>query len=135
MLELWGSPSSDHPHYIRFRHQLFIVLAPRGSLVLGRQQPPRLGQDHPREAPPATDPAAGRNPWRAAKSDARSRVRLSSQAWFLRRQVLVGKVVKVVAPYRPAHCVELAFDHLVAPDLVEPVKGAGELKDAGGSSR
>jgi hypothetical protein len=26
--------------------------APRGRPVLGRQQPPRLNQDHPREAPP-----------------------------------------------------------------------------------
>jgi hypothetical protein len=39
------------------------------------------------------------------------------------------KVVKVVPPYRPAYRVELAVDHLVAPDLVQPVKGADELAD------
>jgi hypothetical protein len=49
----------------------------------------------------------------------------------LRRQVVVGKVVKVVAPYRPAYRIELAVDHLVAPDLVDPMKGAGELANAG----
>jgi hypothetical protein len=41
------------------------------------------------------------------------------------------KVVTVVAPYRPAHCVELAFDHLVASEVVGPVKGSGELANAG----
>jgi hypothetical protein len=49
----------------------------------------------------------------------------------VRRQIIVGEVVQAVAPYRPAYRVELAVDHLVALDLMELVKGAGELADAG----
>jgi hypothetical protein len=49
----------------------------------------------------------------------------------VRRQVVVGKVVQAIASDHPAYRVELAVDHLVAPGLVELVKSAGELADAG----
>jgi hypothetical protein len=43
----------------------------------------------------------------------------------VRRQVVVGKVVQVIAPNHPEYRVELAVDHLVVPDLVELVKWRG----------
>jgi hypothetical protein len=135
MLELWGSPPSNYRHHIRLCHQLLVILAPRGSPLLRRQQPPRLGQDHPREAPPVSDPAAVHVILEiVAAAGAKIRRTLLSQAiepgMILRRQVIVGKVVQVVAPYRPAYGVELAVDQVVFPGLMEPVKGTGEFADA-----
>src|SRR6202158_5872002 len=137
MLELWGSPSSNHPHHIRLRHQLLVVLAPRGSPVLGRQQPPRLGQDHPREAPPVIHPAAVHVILEVvAMAGSKIGCALPGQAIepsvVPRRQVVVSKVVQGVAPYRPAYRVELAFEHLVVPaTVVELMESAGVLADAG----
>jgi hypothetical protein len=136
MLELSGSPSSNYRHHVRLRHQLLVELAPRGSAVLGRQQSPRLGQDHARKAPPV----GNKTPVDVvlevvAVAGGKIGCGLLGKAiepdMVLRRQVIVGKVIQVVASYRPAYRVELAVDHLIAPGLVESVKHTGELADPG----
>jgi len=66
--------------------RFFTVPAPRGGPLLWGQHTPRLGQDHPREAPPVGDAAAVDVVLEvvacsAAKSVAHSWVSWSSQAW------------------------------------------------------
>jgi hypothetical protein len=98
LLTEWNSPSPNHPNYVRLSHQLLIVLAPRGSPGLWRQQALRLGQDHPRKAPPVTHPAAVDVILEViAVADGKIECALLGEAIepsvILRRQVVVGKVV------------------------------------------
>jgi hypothetical protein len=99
--------------------------------------PPRLGQDHPCEAPPVAHPAPVDVILQVvAMAGSKIGCALPGQAIelgvVLRRQVVVSKVVQGVAPYRPAYRVELAFKHLVvSATVVELMESAGVLADAG----
>jgi hypothetical protein len=98
LLTEWSSPSPNHPNYVRLSHQLVIVLAPRGSPCLWRQQAPRLGQDHPCKAPPVTHPASVDVILEViAVADRKHECALLGEAVepsvILRQQVVVGKVV------------------------------------------
>jgi hypothetical protein len=95
----------------------------------------RLGQDHPRKAPPIGDAAAVDVVLEvvallSGEFD-RAFLRLHVEpSMVLRRQVLVGEVIESEAPYRPAHRAELLVDGVVIPELVELMQAASELANA-----
>jgi hypothetical protein len=96
------------------------MLAPRGGPLLRGQHAPRLGQDHPREAPPAGD-AAAVDVVPEVVTLLRGEVdralpgELIEPGMVLSRQVLVGEVVEGEAPYRTANRAELVVDGVSPP--------------------
>jgi hypothetical protein len=121
---------------MRSRPPRFLTVpAPRGGPPLRGQHAPRLGQDHPREAPPAGDASAVDVLEVVAllcgEIDRALPGEVVEPGVALRRQVVVGEVVEGEAPYRATHRGELLVDRFLAPEPVQLVQAAGELADAG----
>jgi hypothetical protein len=111
------------------------MLAPSGGPLLRRQHAPRLGQDHPREAPPAGDAAAVDVVPEVVtllrgKIDRALPGELIEPGMIFSREVLVGEVVEGEAPYHTTHRAELVVDGILAPEPVELMQAASELADA-----
>jgi hypothetical protein len=120
---------------VRHAHHVFSpCLHQAVARFSGVSTPPRLGQDHPREAPPVGDTApvdvvlevvslVGGEIERAFLGE------LIEPGVIPRRQVFVGEVVEGEAPDRTAHRAELAVDRIVVTEPVELMQAASELAD------
>src|ERR1700731_966427 len=115
--------------------RFLAMSAPCGSPLLWREHLPRLGQAHPRKAPPAgnktpVDVVLHVVALLCGKIERAFLGESIKPDVILGRQILVGEVIEGVATYCPTHSAEFAVNGLVVPNAAELMQAASELADA-----